>query len=104
MKYWSYLGIFSSIVMIMLWLVLNFFNPYNSDLASSHVLVITGLFLLAPAFIALIGSIKKQRSLMVIAGLWSLPLSLYLAMTTSIFKLFILISFCYLLSGIRMRK
>jgi hypothetical protein len=41
---------------------------------------------------------------MFIAFFWSLPISIYLAMTPSIFKLFIVSSFCYLLTAILMRK
>lgn len=104
MKYWTYIGMFSSLGAMALWLVLNFINPYNSEPASSGVLVRTGLFLLAPACVALIGSIINKRITMFIAFFWSLPISLYLAMTPSIFKLFIVSSFCYLLTAILMRK
>lgn len=91
-KYWTYIGMFSSLGAIALWLVLNFINPYNSEPASNDVLVRTGLFLLAPACVALIGSIINKRIIMFIAFFWSLPISLYLAMTPSIFKLFIVTS------------
>ncbi|CAG7639769.1 hypothetical protein PAECIP111802_02578 [Paenibacillus allorhizosphaerae] len=103
MKYWRYLGILSSLGTIVLWLVLNFNNPYNSASLSNDVLIRTGVFLLAPAFVAVIGSIFRKRFTMLVAFFWSLPLSIYLAMTPSIFKLFIVTSLCYLLSGILMK-
>lgn len=104
MKYSVHLGILTSLVSITLWLVLNFYNPYNPEPVRIDVIVRTGLFLLVPACVALIGSIINKRFIMFIAFIWSLPLSLYLAMTPSIFKLYIVTSFCYLLSGLIMRK
>lgn len=104
MKYSVYLGILSSLVSVTLWLILNFYNPYNPKSVSNDVILRTGLFLLAPACAAWIGSIINKRFIMFIAFIWSLPLSLYLAMTPSIFKLFIVTSICYLLTGILMRK
>ncbi|RCW40650.1 hypothetical protein DFP97_13029 [Paenibacillus prosopidis] len=86
MKHWRYLGILSSLGTIVLWLILNFNNPYNSASPSNDVLIRTGAFLLAPAFVAVIGSIIRKRFIMLIAYFWSLPLSVYLAMTPSIFK------------------
>jgi|GEM_PF-2928971 hypothetical protein len=103
-KYWRYVSIFSSLGTIMLWLVLNFYNPYNSTSLSNDVLLRTGAFLLAPAFVVVIGTIIKKRFILFIAFFWSLSLSLYLAMTPSIFKLFLATSFCYLLAGFLMGK
>ncbi|SEO03272.1 hypothetical protein [Paenibacillus sp. OV219] len=104
MKYWLYLGILSSFVSILLWIILIFFNPYNSAPQGKDVLFRTALFLLVPAFFAVFGALIKSRIIMCIAFFWSLPLSLYLVMTPSIFKLFMVTSLCYLLSGIMMRK
>ncbi|MBD0384200.1 hypothetical protein [Paenibacillus sedimenti] len=104
MIYWRYLGILSSLGTIVLWLILNFYNPYNSASPSNDVLIRTGAFLLAPALVAVIGLIIRKQFIMFIAFFWSLPLSLYIAMTPSIFKLFIGTSFGYLLAGILMRK
>ncbi|WP_127529288.1 hypothetical protein [Paenibacillus kobensis] len=104
MKYWGYFSVLSSLGTIVLWLILNFNNPYNSASPSNDVLIRTGAFLLTPAFVAVIGTFVKKRFILLIAFFWSLPLSLYLAMTPSIFKLFLVTSFCYLLAGILMRK
>lgn len=79
MKYWTYIGMFSSLGAIALWLVLNFINPYNSEPVSNDVLVRTGFFLLAPACVALIGSIINKRIIMFLAFFWSLPISLLLS-------------------------
>ncbi len=104
MKYAAHLGILSSLVSIALWLIFVFYNPYNSEQVSNNVLLRSGLFLLAPACLALIGSIIKNRIIMFIAFIWSLPISLYLAMTPSFFNLFIVTSICYLFSAIWMRN
>lgn len=104
MKYWGYFSILSSLGTIALWLILNFNNPYNSAQPGNEVIMKTGAFLLAPAFVAVIGTIIMKRFLLFIAFFWSLPISLYLAMTPSIFKLFLATSFCYLLAGILLGK
>lgn len=48
--------------------------------------------------------LSQDPAILFIAFFWSLPLSLYLAMTPSIFKLFLATSLCYLLVGILMGK
>lgn len=104
MKYAAHLGLLSSLGSIALWLTFVFYNPYNSEQVSNNVLLRSGLFVLAPACLALIGSIIKNRIIMFIAFIWSLPISLYLAMTPSIFKMFLVTSICYLFSAIWMRN
>lgn len=104
MKYAAHLGILSSLGSITLWLIFVSYNPYNSEQVSNDVFLRSVLFLLVPACLALIGSIINNRIILFIAFIWSLPISLYLAMTPSIFKLFIVTSICYLLSAIWMRN
>ncbi|MBD3921706.1 hypothetical protein H8B09_23270 [Paenibacillus sp. PR3] len=101
---WKYFGILSSLGTVALWFILIFHNPYHSAAPSNDVLIRTGAFLAAPAFVAGIGTIIKKRFILFLAFIWSLPLSLYMAMTPSIFKLFIAASLCYLLAGILMGK
>lgn len=102
-KAWNLIGFFSSVGSIGLWGILIFLNPYNSSVETDVVLR-TFLGLLIPAFIALISVSKQKTYLMYIAFMWSLPLSFYMTLTPSIFKLFGLSSLLYLLSGILMGR
>ena len=94
------IGFFSSIASIVFWVVLNFSNPYTGEHVGNNVLFNTLLTLLAPACAALFASVIAKPSLMFIAFVWSLPISLYVTMTPSIFRLFGVTSVLYLISGI----
>jgi len=102
MKKPKLIGLFSSIASIILWMILNFSNPYTGERVDNDVLLNTLLTLLAPACVALLASIIAKPSLMFIAFVWSLPISLYVTMTPSIFILFGVTSVLYLISGILM--
>lgn len=97
----SIIGLIAGISSIFLWFVLNFFNPY-SNLTETEPMMLTFFLLLLPACSAIISSITSKNMLMLIAFLWSLPLSLYLIMTPGVFALFGLTSISYLVSFILM--
>ena len=96
-----FLGVVTGLSSVFLWLVLVFFNPYSSD-DGARIAVITFTMLLLPACLAIIAAIQPNSTGMLIAFIWSLPVSAYLAMTPGIFAFFGLSSFIYLVSFIMM--
>ncbi|MGW6302197.1 hypothetical protein [Peribacillus butanolivorans] len=99
-------GLVAAIISIALWLLLNFFNPYTNETngTNNDTTSLTLFMLVFPAITAIISFFTTRKLLMLIAFIWSLPLSLYMLMTPGIFLLFGMTSFCYLLSYILMRK
>ncbi len=81
------LGIFSGLTSICLWVVLNYVNPY-SNVRETGVNISTLFMLLLPACLMIFSSLTSKRSLMLFAFIWSLPFSLYFAMTPGIFAVF----------------
>ncbi|MDQ0899387.1 putative effector of murein hydrolase LrgA (UPF0299 family) [Paenibacillus sp. V4I7] len=102
MKITRLIGLSSSVCSMILWFIFTFYNPYTHENVDNDVLINTLFTLFFPACVALIASIIKKPSLMLIAFVWSLPISIYTAMTPSIFKLFGITSVLYLISGILM--
>ncbi|MDQ0888770.1 putative effector of murein hydrolase LrgA (UPF0299 family) [Paenibacillus sp. V4I9] len=94
------IGVVSSIGTMILWIILVLLNPYIHERAENDVIINTLFTLFVPACVALLASTIKKPSLMFIAFVWSLPISLYMTMSPSIFKLFGVTSFMYLISGI----
>lgn len=94
------IGVLSSICTMILWIILVLLNPYTHERAENDVIISTLFSLFAPACVALLASVIHKPSLMFIAFFWSLPISLYMTMTPSIFKWFGATSFLYLISGI----
>ncbi|MFC4558441.1 hypothetical protein ACFO3D_09480 [Virgibacillus kekensis] len=90
------IGVIAGLTGIILWVILNFFNPYSNNPEGDSI---TGTFfmLCLPAFVAIISSFKTSKTLMFISFLWSLPFSLYLGLSPSIFSLFGLVNLSYLI-------
>nr|WP_145162738.1 hypothetical protein [Paenibacillus terrae] len=82
---------------ILLWMMLGFFNPYSSSLETAP-LQITFFTLCVPAVLAIVSAWFRLKALVLIAFLWSLPISLYLAMTPGIFAWFGATSCAYLVT------
>ena len=101
-KAWFLIGFFSSVGSMVLWVIFNFLNPSNHESVEIDVLLNTFLTLFVPAYIALTSSLKQESYLMYIAFVWSLPISFYMILTPSIFKMFGLTSLLYLVSAILM--
>lgn len=95
------IGIAASFGTIVLCLILCFFNPYAQ---TGEPLLMASAFLLVPACLELIAVLVKKPGLMFIAFFWSLPLSLYMAMTPGIFAMFGVTSLMYLVTGIMARR
>ena len=93
-------GIVGSVSGFLLWAILNFFNPYSTEGITEATIEITFWGLGLPAISGVVASVFRIKWLMYVVFIVSLPLSLYLAGTPSIFKLFLLISLSYLVSAI----
>ena len=72
----------------LLWIVLVFYNPYTGS-SPEDMAANTFVTLCLPACLAIISSIMNKKHLMLIAFIWSLPISLYVMMTPGIFAWFI---------------
>ncbi|WP_129692256.1 hypothetical protein [Gottfriedia acidiceleris] len=99
----SILGVCTSVVSILLWVVLNYFNPYSNS-TETDVVTRTAIMLFFPAYLALFASLTYRKWILLLAFIWSLPISLYMALTPGIFAVFGITSLCYLISFILMRK
>ena len=95
-----FLGTIAGLSSICLWIVLIFFNPYSSAWVGTAAITFT--MLLLPACCAIIAAMYSNSTGMLVAFIWSLPLSAYLAMMPGIFVFFGLTSFVYLVSFIMM--
>ncbi|MET3547956.1 hypothetical protein ABID47_004584 [Paenibacillus favisporus] len=87
----------AGIATILLWMTLGFFNPYSSSL-ETRPLQITFFTLCVPAALAIVSAWFRRKALVLIAFLWSLPISLYFAMTPGIFAWFGATSCAYLVT------
>ncbi|SEQ36979.1 hypothetical protein SAMN05216232_2194 [Virgibacillus subterraneus] len=96
------LGITAGISSIVLWFVLNFYNPYSNPTELAPV-VNTFFMLFLPACLAIVASFMSKQLLLLIAFLWSLPVSLYLVFSPGIFALFGISSIAYLISYLLVR-
>nr|WP_106781443.1 hypothetical protein [Lysinibacillus timonensis] len=90
------LGIVAGIASIVLWIVLVFANPYA--VLGSGGTITTFVMLFLPACLAIFASIKGKHVLLLLAFIWSLPISLYVYFTPGIFSWFGITSFTYLFS------
>src|SRR5699024_961568 len=92
------LGAGAGVASIILWVIFIFFNPYDNGNITSELFTRTFMMLLLPALLALGATFTFRKVFLFIAFLWSLPMSIYLAVTPGIFAFFALTSFGYLLS------
>jgi drug/metabolite transporter (DMT)-like permease len=98
-----FIGVLAGVTSIVLWGILNFFNPYSGSVQYEPLM--TTLFtLFLPACLAVVAAIKAQQTFMLIAFIWSMPISLYLAFSPGIFALFGVTSLAYLISYLMMRS
>lgn len=83
-----FLGIAAGLFCMALWNVFIFYNPYASSVEFD---VILNLFvmLFLPACLAIYATMMNKKILMLIAFIWSLPISFYAMLTPGIFSLFI---------------
>ncbi|MFC5648527.1 hypothetical protein ACFPYJ_05175 [Paenibacillus solisilvae] len=97
-----YLGLGAGIVSIALWVIFNFYNPYSNS--SGDTVTRTFIMLVLPAVAAITAVLLSIRILMMIAFLWSLPISLYLSLASiSIFSILAVACALYLVSYLLMK-
>ncbi|MFC6039992.1 hypothetical protein ACFPYN_11225 [Paenisporosarcina macmurdoensis] len=82
------LGVIAGVFSIFLWIMLVFYNPYTGS-SSEDVAINTFFTLCLPACLAITSSFMNKKYLMLIAFIWSLPISLYVMLTPGIFAWFI---------------
>ncbi|MWV42439.1 hypothetical protein GRF59_02235 [Paenibacillus sp. HJL G12] len=97
-----YIGSAAAVLSIFLWCMLHFFNPYT-DRFESAAAIRTFFLLFLPACAALVSVLMSRKWLMLAAFIWSLPASLYLALTPGVFALFGATSIAYIISYLFMR-
>lgn len=92
------IGLSASVASIILWIIFIFFNPYDTGNITSDLFFRTFMMLLLPAFLSLGATFTFRKVFLFIAFLWSLPMSIYLALTPGIFAFFALTCVGYLFS------
>lgn len=92
-----FLGVMAGVSSILLWVVFSFFNPYSSN---PHIesTVNTFITLFLPACLAIYASLSSKKFLILLAFLWSLPISYYVLHTPGIFALFGVTCILYFIS------
>lgn len=95
------LGVIAGLFSIALWIVLVFYNPY-APADFDETAVNTFIMLVLPAFLAIIACLLNKKSLIFIAFVWSLPISLYMMLTPGIFAWFIVSCAAYFISFLLM--
>jgi len=92
----SILGVIAGVFSIVLWIMLVFYNPYTRS-GSEDMATTTFVTLCLPACLAIVSSFMNKKYLMLIAFIWSLPISLYVMLTPGIFAWFIAPCISYLI-------
>ncbi|MFD0694484.1 hypothetical protein ACFQZT_10305 [Paenibacillus sp. GCM10027628] len=102
MKVIKRLGYAASVLTVVLWIIFVWINPYAAGMNRSST-VITFAMLVLPAVVCMSGLFLARSSLILAAFIWGLPYSLYMLLTPSIFLLFGITNFMYLLCFIGFR-
>jgi len=102
----SILGLFASIGCIIICAVFLYWNPYSSTPPNSGTIKVFYSMLILPALVGIIASFLKNRILMCIVFIWSLPDGLYLSVARipSIWNLFGIVLIVYIISAVQMKK
>lgn len=88
------LGCFASMTSIILWITLIWIDPYFEGMNKVNP-IISFIMLVCPALLFLLGLFQLRSMLMLISFVWSIPYSLFMLLTLSIFMLFGVTSFIY---------
>jgi hypothetical protein len=96
-----YVGVIAGIFSMLLWALFSFFNSYST---TPYIEPIANTFvtLFLPACLAIFASLTSMKFLMLVAFLWSLPISYYVVFTPGIFALFGVTCILYLISFLLM--
>ncbi|MDR0267186.1 hypothetical protein [Paenibacillus sp.] len=101
----SNLGLFASALCIILCAVFLYWNPYSSIPPNSGTIKVFYTMLILPALVGIVASFLKNRILMCIVFVWSLPYGLYLSVASipSIWNLFGVVLIVYIVSAVQMK-
>jgi hypothetical protein len=102
----SITGLVASVGCIILCTIFLYWNPYSSTPPNSGTIKVFYTMLILPAFVGIVASFLKNRILMCIVFVWSLPYGLYLSVVSipSIWNLFGVVLIVYLVSAVQMKK
>jgi hypothetical protein len=101
----SIFGLVASVGCIILCGIFLFWNPYSNTQVGNDTLKMIFTMLILPALLGIVTSFLKNRILMYIVFVWSLPYGLYLAVVSipSVWNLFGVVLILYLISATRMK-
>jgi len=102
MKYSVYAGA-ASVGCIILSCLLLFWNPYTRMSMDDNTIIIVFMMLIVPACIGLIASILRNRIMMLVVLIWSLPYGIYLSVASipSVWNLYGAVLVLYAISIVR---
>ncbi|MBP1964176.1 hypothetical protein [Paenibacillus aceris] len=102
----SIFGLVASIGCIILCAVFLYGNPYSSTPPDSGTKNVFYTMLILPACVGIVASFLKNRILMFIVFIWSLPYGLYLTVVSipSIWNLFGVVLLVYFVTTMKMKK
>ncbi|SFL11323.1 hypothetical protein SAMN03159341_103286 [Paenibacillus sp. 1_12] len=102
----SLFGMIASVGCIVLCVILLFGNPYSNTPVSKGTFIIIVMMLILPACLGITAWFLRNRFLMYMVFVWSLPYGLYLSVASipSIWNLLSVILILYLVSAKRMSK
>lgn len=93
-------GFIAGLMNMLIWAMFTFFNPYSSAFVGIDTALLTFFLLALPALFIMIFIRVSNHFFMLIAVIWSLPCSLYFALTPGIFAIAGFAWLLYLLSFI----
>ncbi|MED1607871.1 hypothetical protein P4U90_21370 [Cytobacillus kochii] len=91
-------GFIAGLISMIIWGMFTFFNPYSSDFVGIGTALLTFFLLALPALFIIIFIRVSNQFIMLIAVIWSLPCSLYFALTPGFFAIAGLAWLLYLIS------
>lgn len=94
------LGIAGSLLGILLWIILIFFNPYGSEQTKPGTFYITFLMLCLPAIVAILTLVYNRLKLIWVVLIWTLPYGLFFSATPGIFNVYGIVLVIYLIAAI----
>ncbi|MGG0154362.1 hypothetical protein [Bacillus mycoides] len=101
-----YIGVVAAVSIFVLSIVFLYFNPYSHQSPSKEAFGTVSFMVLLPSFLAIIAAFARKTILMILCGVWFLPVTLYLgiAVIPGVWNLYILFLICYFLSIGWMKK
>lgn len=77
-----YIGVVAAISIFVLSIVFLYFNPYSDQTLTQETFITFFFMFFLPSFLAVIATVARENTLMIIYGAWLLPGTLYLSVAT----------------------